>query len=202
MGTFAQIATGRRARKPAKLPLPHARFDAVRGEWEGPTADLAIVAITEAEYAEILGKARKYAQEHGVTAPEPGDDLYERGIMVHTLAAACIDAESPENDPKPFFSSASEIIASEVMTPEIVAYLYGIQQQHQDEYNPLVKELSAEEFMAGLIATAGGNPGFFLSSRPGTQWSFVHTLASQRLSSMTHESGSTGPTDAAPATRD
>lgn len=201
MGTFSKLVLGRRVRKLAKLPLAGARYDIDRGDWEGPSAAVALVAITEAEYGDALGKARKYAQERGVANPEPGDDLYERGLMIHTLAAACIDPDSPEDAPQPFFDGgAAQILASDTLTPEIVGYLYGLQQQHQDEHNPLVKDLSPAEFMAAVIKTAGGDPSFFVSSRPGTQWSFVRTLASLRVASMMHESPSSGFTDAAPPT--
>lgn len=200
MPSFHTIVQGPRKRKPARLPLSGARFNVERGEWEGPTIPLEVIALGDGEYAETLKFAREYALKRGVADPGPENELYERGKMVKTIALACLDIDVKDSEAPFFVGGTEEIEDSRTLLPEIVAYLYNVQQLHQDETNPLVKELSPAEYMAAMIHTAGGDPSFFVSSRPGTQWSFTRTLASQQLASMTRESGSGGHTDAAAST--
>jgi hypothetical protein len=189
MSKFSDIAEGTRARHPATLPLPGARVNAETGEWEGPTVALDLRALREDEYVQVLERARAFAVARGVAHPEPGDDIFERGKMVHTLAVACIDKDSPPEAPAPFFDGGWESIhRASNLTPEVVAYLALKQALFQDEVNPLATSQSPAEFMAAVIKTAGGDLGFFVNSRPGLQWSFTRTLASQLLALLADRS--------------
>lgn len=191
MARFSDVTKGRRARTPAVLPLPGAHVDPETGEWIGPTAKLAMRALREDEYDDVLANARAFAKKRGESA-EDGDDLYERGKMLHTLAIACLDADSPEDVPALFFDGGvDQIASSEIMCPEVIAYLYERQQLWQDEVNPLLKALQPNEFFAAAVAVAGGNMAFFVGMRPGMRWSFTRTLASQLLSSLANSSSST-----------
>jgi len=187
---FSDVTAGVRARKPIKLPLPGALVNSETGEWEGPTAVLDVRALRDDEYTDVLKEARAFAVSKGLESPENGDDLYEQGKMLHTLAIACIDTDSPKEDPQPYFDRGWEQIhSSEMMTPEIREYLYLQQQLWQDEVNPLLGSMSDAEFLAAAIKTAGGNQSFFVNSRPGTLWNFMRItarqlLASQQLSSV------------------
>lgn len=182
MGKFSNVVQGVRARKPIKLPLPGAQVDGDTGEWLGPTVELDVRVLREDEHTVVLKEALAFARKNGLEEPGDGDPLYEQGKMLHTLAIACIDRESPKEDPAPFFDGGWEhIYKSEVMTPEVVAYLYQQQQIFQDEVNPLLKTMSAGEYMAAAIKTAQGDMSFFVNSRPGMQWSFLRTTVRQLL---------------------
>lgn len=182
MAKFSTVVQGMRARKPIKLPLPGAQVDSESGEWLGPTVDLDVRAIREDEHTDVLAQAFAFARKHGLQEPGDGDPLYEQGKMLHTMAIACIDRESPKDAPAPFFDGGWEQIhKSEVMTPEVVNYLYLQQQMFQDEVSPLLKGMTPNEFMAAAIKTAGGDLSFFVNSRPGMQWSFLRTMARQLL---------------------
>lgn len=191
MGRFADVAKGTHARCPATLPLPGATCDPKTGEWVGAVHLLAIRVIHEEEHLEILAGALRYAKSKGVEKPTIDDPIYERALMVHTLAVACVDKDSPENASVPYFDSVAQILGSEVMTPEVVGYLFLKQQTLQDETSPLLKNLTNEEFLAAAIRTAAGDLAFFVNSRPGMQWSFMRTLASRLVASLADSSRST-----------
>ena len=194
MAKFADVCAGIRARKPILLPLPGAQIDSATGEWvaeEGKTVPLDIRALREDEYQDVLTFAMKWAKKHGLESPEDGDPLYERAKMIQTLALTCIDKDSPKNAPAPFFDGGFEQIrTSEIMTPEVIGYLYLQQQLWQDEISPLKKDMTPAEFLAAAVETAKGNMAFFVNSRPGALWNFTRTLASQLVSSLASSSQS------------
>jgi hypothetical protein len=186
---FSNVLQGPRARKPIKLPLPGAQVDPETGEWIGPTADLDVRPLREDEYTGVLKEALAFARKNGLTEPGEGDPLYEQGMMIHTLAVTCIDRESPKEDPQPFFDGGWEqIFKSEVISPEVLHYLYNQQQLWQDEVSPLLKTMNQVEFIAAAIKVAGGDQSFFVCTRPGMLWSFMHTLAKQLHDSLLRNS--------------
>ncbi len=178
MAKFSEVVQGARARRRIKLPLPGAQVDGETGQWTGPTAELDIRVLRDDEYIEVLTSALAFARKRGLDRPEDGDPLYERGRMLHTLAITCLDWEKAD---EPFFTGWEEITKSEVMTPEVVGYLYLQQQIFQDEISPLNKGMTPGEFYAAAVKTAGGDLSFFVNSRPGMQWTFVRFLASQLI---------------------
>ena len=185
MAKFSDVAAGARARRSIRLPLPGAQLDAESGAWLGPTAALDVRVLRNDEHTDILRDALAFARKRGLETPEDGDPLYEQGKMLHTLAVACIDCDSPKDAPQPYFDGGWEQIhASEVLSPEVLHYLYLQQQIFQDEVSPLLKGMSPMEFMAAAIKTAAGDMSFFVNSRPGMQWSFTRTLARQLLASQ------------------
>lgn len=187
MPTFSSIVAGPRARKRVTLPLPGSRFDVDAGKWEGPTIDVDMRPLRADEYDAALAGARDYAVSRGLAEPTDGDDLFDRGKMAHTLALACVDVDSPLDSPRPFFDGGVEqILTSEALTPEVLAYLYEQQQLVQDDASPLRKNLSPAEFTTAVLATAAGDMSFFVCMRPGTQWSFTRSLASLLAESMRH----------------
>lgn len=184
MGKFSTVVQGTRARKPVKLPLPGAQYNVEKNEWVGPVEDLVLRALRDDEHADVVTEAKAFAIKRGVENPEDGDPLYEKGKMLHTLALACLDKDSPLEKPEPYFDLGWEQIhKAENLTPEVIAYLYFQQQLWQDEVNPLNGSLNNTEFMAAAIKTAQGDMSFFVNSRPGIRWSFTRTLASQLVAS-------------------
>ncbi len=195
MAKFSDVTQGVRARKSIKLPLPGAQLDD-SAQWTGPTVDLDLRPLRDDEYAEILQHARAFAKERGVDDPKDDNEIYERGKMVHTLAIACIDKDSPLEKPEPFFDGGwKQVHTSELMTPEVVGYLYGQQELWQDEINPLIGDMQPEQFLAAAIKTAGGDMGFFVNSRPGMRWIFARTLSSQLVASLARRSPSSPPSE-------
>lgn len=191
MPNFSEVAAGIRARRPILLPLPGATVDEETGEWSGPTHPLDIRALNEGEHDEVLAAALAYCRSKGLERPEEGDAIYERAKMLHTIARACIDRDSPPENPQPFFDGGVEQIQkSEVMTPEVIGYLYEQQRLMQDDVAPLKKDMSPAEFFAAAVETAKGNISFFVNSQPGMQWNFVRTLASQFIASLESNSHS------------
>lgn len=188
MSKFSALTLGPRFRKAISLPLPGARVDPETGKWVGPTDELHVRALRDDEYADVLERALAFAREKGLEEPEDGDPIYERGKMVHTLAIACLDKDSPDSKPETYFDTWKQVHTSEIMTPEVVGYLYFQQQMVQEEASPLIKGLSPEEFLAAVLKTAQGDISFFVNSRPGVLWTFTRTLASQLLASQTRSS--------------
>lgn len=201
MAKFSTVVAGARARKRIQLPLPGAHVDAETGDWVGPTAELDVRALRDDEHTDVLREALGFARKRGLEKPEDGDALYERGKMLHTLAIACIDHESPPDNPQPYFDNGWEQIhKSDLMTPEVIGYLYLQQQVFQDEVSPLRKDMSPAEFYAAAISTAGGNMAFFVNSRPGVQWNFLRTLASQLVVSLAASSQRSPSSEPQPTT--
>jgi len=199
---YSSIIQGPRLRKTIDLPRPGASVDPETGAWCGPTLKLDVRPLRPDEHDAVIAKARAYAIANGSTDPGEDDELYQRGKMLHTLAIACVDVDSPANDPQPFFDGGvTQLLSSEELTPEVLAYLYEHQQIHQDECSPLLKKQTPAEFAAAVMRTAQGENGdmsFFVSSRPGMRWSFTLSMARLLASSMTLASLSSSPSEPHP----
>lgn len=191
MASFSTLAKGMRARKRVPLPLPGAHVDPETGKWVGPTIELDVRPLRNDEHASVLAGARAYAVEHGIAEPIDGDELYQQGKILHTLAVACLDVDSSETDPKPFFDGGvKQIVESDLLTPEVLSYLFLQQELVQDDANPLHKGIAPQDFVNAVMQVAGGGLDFFVNSRPGTLWSFMRTLASLHLNAQTRSAHS------------
>jgi hypothetical protein len=187
MGRFKSILAGPRQRKTITLPFPGARYDAALGKWEGHTDQLDVRALRSDEYDDVVSKATAFARAKGVEAPADGDELYERGRMLHTLIVSCIDKDSPLEAPIAYFESVDELQTSDLLLPETIAYLFQQQRMWQDEISPLRMNLSEEEYLDGISRTVQGDTDFFVSMRPGLQWSSFASMASQLVALKTRE---------------
>jgi hypothetical protein len=181
MGKYSSIVQGPRARKTIDLPRPGAVVNMETGAWRGPTIKLDVRPLRGDEHDQVLADAKKYAEKLGSTDPTEGEELFERGRLLHTLAIACVDTDSPVDAPQPFFDGGVEqILTADELTPEVLAYLYEHQQLWQDEVSPLVKSMTPAEFATAVVRTASGENGdmsFFVSARPGMRWSFTLSMA-------------------------
>lgn len=196
MSRFSKVIAGTRARVEGTLPLPGASIDPDTGKWEGRTERIHLRALNDNEHSDVLRDALAFAKSNGVENPEDGDPLYEQGKWIHTIARACIDPESPEDNPQRYFDGgADQIHQSEILTPEIIAYVFEQQRVHQDDVNPLTKTFTTEDYEKAIKQVAGGNLGFFVSMRRGLQWTFTRTLASQLLASRASSSSPTPPSE-------
>lgn len=189
MPNFGQIMKGTRARKRVDLPLAGAKYNLDSEKYDGRSVPVDLRSLTPGEHARVLEQARAYAIEHGVEDPNDGEALYEQGRILHTLAIACIDIDSSETDPKPFFDGGvAQIEKQEELSADHLAYLFEAQQLWEDEVSPRLKTLSQAEFLAGVFSTAQRNQGFFLNMQLGTRWSCFLTLADLHVISLTRKS--------------
>jgi hypothetical protein len=146
--------------------------------------------LTGLEEAAVLAKARGFAKERGVDDPRDGNPIYDLGQWVHTLAVACIDPESPEEAPRPFFEGgADQILASELLGRDVIAYLYEHQQSWQDEVSPRARTIGAAELVAHVVEVASTeDPTPFLRLVPALRWSLHRSMALALLTSPTLKS--------------
>lgn len=200
MASFGQIAKGTRARKRIQLPMGAAQFDPEIGTWGGgEIVDLDVRPINAVERSLVLERSRAFAKSKGVEDPTDGDELYDQARLLHTLAIACVDKDSPESDPKPFFDGGFEQLhTTELLTTDHIAYLFEQQQLWEDECSPRLKKQTPGQFMATILSIAGGDMSFFVGARPGMLWSFTRTLAALHANSLTPTSPSSS--DSAPST--
>lgn len=199
MPTFDSIAQGDEKRKPVTLPLLGATWDAERKAWDGPTVELEVCALTPGDDLEILRLANAFAKERGAVKLEVGDPTYDYAERLFTVLLACVDKDVPAPERKPFFSSVESILNSRLISQDAIELLYEHQQLHQGEVSPRAKDMSPAEYMATLVAVAGGNVDFFLAQRPSTRWVFTRTLAVQQLGLLTLKSESTSSDDSSSA---
>ena len=194
LSSLSQGASAR-ARKKVVFPLPGARWSPEEAGWEGATVDVDVMVLSPGEDEEVLRRAHADAKAAGIDKPTEGEPVYDRAILVHTVALAFVDHESPEASPAPFFASHEEVRTSSLMSTEVLLYLMEQQELWQDERSPRLKDLTPAEFLATLVGVAGGNAGFFVGQRPGTQWLFTRTLAERHLTLLTPTSddGSSSP---------
>lgn len=180
---FSQIIKGTRARKAFPLPMP-----------DGVEYEVALVPLSGSQEMQALADARKVATERGSAEPKAGDALYERALWACTLAAACIDPESPEAAPRPFFDGGVGQILDE-LDRDRIAYLFEAQQAWQDECAPRPGSMTGDEFLSNVLACARSEDGAelpFERWRPVLRRSFVRSLALQAVISLLPRSPS-GP---------
>jgi hypothetical protein len=176
MATFSQLAKGRRARKTVTFPLLAA---AVAEGTEPRELAVDVIVLSGLEDADVMGKARAFAKERGVDDPKDGNPIYDLALWAFTLAIACVDPESPETDPRPFFDGGAEqILASNLLGRDTIAYLYEHQQQWQDEVSPRARTVGPEELLAHVLAVASAeDPTPFFRLAPALRWTLHRSMA-------------------------
>lgn len=203
MPTFGQLAQGTRSRKAIPLGLGRARISPETGAWEtgdgGVLVELDVRPLNPLETSTVIERARAFAVSKGVKDPKDGDELYDDAKILHTLVLACLDHDSPPDAPRPFFEGGfDQLHGTELLLPDHIAYLYEQQQLWQDECSPRFMRQTPGQFMAGVVAAAGGDPSFFVGARPGMRWDSMRTLAAAYLNLMTLQSPTTS--DSSPST--
>ena len=175
---FAQLLKGSLARRAVEITI-------------GDTKQTVDVRPLNAfEIAGVLQRAKAFAAARGADADE-SSSIYELGLHIETLAVAVVDHDSPEDKPVPFFDSVTQLLESELLTPEHIAFLYAHYETWADDCSPRDKELGPADFMRLIALSAGGDMSPFCSLRPGTQWASFRSLASLYLRSLTDKSSDT-----------
>jgi hypothetical protein len=181
---FAEVVRGTRADVAAELP----RFDGQPEEM--PPIKAAVRALNGVEEDAILVAAMNHAKAQGVAEPKSGEPIYDFALMVETVAAAYVDPDSPVNDRVKMFDSVD--LVRKWYGREAIAYLYEVQQHHQDKVAPTALRLSPIEYAIGAEVLGGESEtealSFFFKLRPGLRWNLLRTLAVQRMSLLAPKS--------------
>lgn len=187
MGKFSSIVAGPKRRRTITLPFVGAEYDSIKNEWGGPLDTLDIRCLLPHEYNLVVEQARAFAKSPHAMELRDDDELYERGRMLYTLLITCVDKDSPLDAPTSYFETVEQMQESHILLDSTLHYLYQHQRMWQEECSPIRANLSEEEYLAGIITSAKGQTDFFVSMRPGTQWSCFARMASQLSSLMMRE---------------
>lgn len=186
MSRFHQIAKGTANVKRITFPF------------EGKEEPVGVRVMTGAELGATIRGAREYAEANGLKTPKAGDELYDLGLMVHTLLIACVDA-ADEGKRAPYFASAAEIL--ENLDPDRITLLYEEQQLWQDECSPRPSTVSSDDYFSMVLRLAGweaGQPDPLLRWRPTSRAIWARTIAAQFLNSLKSKSASTSDSGGTP----
>ena len=127
----------------------------------------------------MLAKARAFVISKKLPEADEGHSAFEYARAIFTLLVACVDPESREDAPEPFFDSAEQILHNERLHRDNLLALFESQQMWQDEVSKQPLTWSDEEFDR-LIGACEGDDAFpFVNLRPGKRWAFVRFLVSR-----------------------
>ena len=186
---FAQIQKGTRARKTVTI-------EGIEDE-QGKPVPIDVRPLNGVEQGEVLSKARAFAVEKGVKEPKDGEPIYELGKQVHTLLLGCIDTDSPQDAPRPFFGSAADVLE---LTRDVRCFLFEHQEMWEDWCAPRPSRLTDGELQklaAEMCAADEGDDLPFLRLRPVLRWTLVRTLALLHLISPPPKSAPTSISETA-----
>lgn len=146
------------------------------GEAEPEPVWVGFRLLTGLEAGAILEGAREYAKGRGIEDPKPGNELYELGKAIHTLAVACVDADAPD---EPFFDGGvQQIQASPELGRDGILALAEQHEAYQDACNAELLKLSPEEVWAAVKELAGPNGLPFCERlRPGLRATLLRSMA-------------------------
>jgi len=214
MGRYSNIQKGKRARRVVPFPRPNTRcpllvpvpkLDAQRGADAAQRAtvqggiapvapddekeDLVALVVLTDEEDDVLAQARAYAISKGIADPKPNEPIYDLAVMRYTLLYGCVDPDSPEDAPTPFFDSVEQIRKN--MSRDEIVHLYAQHEFWQDEVAPRAKTFESEDhFYAWVVKTAESESpsDFFESIGPALLWRSVRTMARQLILSLADKS--------------
>jgi len=174
MARFKDVARGVLARQRFDLALI-----------DGTSWAVDIVPLIGEHEADVLVGARAFAKARGVEEPKRGDELYELGLWVHTLLAACLDPDEPTKPVRAFDSIEQMLDRTTGLDRDRIAFLFEAQQRHQDACSFRKRGLDIGEFINEVIAHAvkEEDPAElpFEQWAPATRRSFVRTLCVQYM---------------------
>ena len=193
MASFSQLAKGTRARRRIALPLGDTKADpAMATGWSGEVTALDVRPLSPAKRPTSSSARSRFAKERGLTEPGPEDALYEFGLQLHRIALACIDKDSPEDKPAPFFDGGVEPDSSRARRSRAITSLTSMSTPSRSKTNARracsewTLRLSSRPRSKRREATCS----LFCSFGRGTQWSFARSLAVLALSSLQSKSPS------------
>lgn len=186
MAKWATLTRGKRARK------KDVSFTSLESD-EPVLLDLKV--LDGADDAAVLEYATMFAKSKGGDAKD-GDELFEYGKARKTVELACIDKDSTDDKPEPFFASMDEVDAA-LDRDRILSLAYQ-QKLFQAIASPFKYAMTDDEFADAIVDIAfreEGDPGPFASWPPQLQWSFTRILAFRFVRSQTHNSSTSSSVD-------
>ena len=184
---FSQAELGNRAERAIEFTI------------KGVPVSFAIRPLTGAEEGLALSRATEYAKSKNATKAEPGNPIFDLGLMVNALALACVDVDSPPEARTLYFDGGAEQIFANLDTEEI-AFLHARYELWQEECSPSKKARSGAELIALLVKIVEAEDDLpFVQARPGTLWTLLRITGSLCLSSpglrsqLGSRSDTTGP---------
>ena len=183
---FSQAELGTRAERPIEFTI------------KGTPVSFALRPLTGAEEGLALSRATEYAKAKNAAKVEPGNPIFDLGLMVHALAIACVDVDSPAAARAPYFDGGAEQIFANLDTEEI-AFLHARYELWQEECSPSKRAQSGAELVAMLVKIVEAEDDLpFVSARPGMLLSLLRITGSLCLRSpelrsqlSSHSAGST-----------
>jgi hypothetical protein len=139
---FSNVVRGARAVQPISLRLPGGRVLRCGVRPLHPEVEVPLVTA----------EARRRAGEDGGGAA-PGEPIFEGWLYALTLACACIDLDTPDGTPEPFFDGGPEQIRAH-LDGETIRQLYRTQVAFQAECLVLDVEGDVADRLLGLDAGA------------------------------------------------
>lgn len=175
-------------------------------EIRGAPCSFAIRPLSGSEEAAVLSRATEYAKTKGADRVEPGNALFDLGIMVNALALACVDTESPTADRTPFWDGgASQIEAN--LDSEQITFLYARYELWQSECSPSQKIQTGTQLIETLVKIVEAEDDLpFVQARLGSLWTLLRItgrlcLASPELRSHLGSLYGTSGSDTKPETK-
>jgi hypothetical protein len=152
-------------------------------EFRGSSCSFAVRPLTGDEDGRALEGAASFAAERKEPNARPGSPLFDLGLMVHSLALACVDTDSPPEARTPFFTGgAAEILGA--LGQEDIAFLYARYEAWQAECSPTRTAASGVELVGRLIKIVEDDSDLpFSQLRPGQAWILLRTTAALVLNS-------------------
>lgn len=147
-----------------------------------------LVPLTASEESEAIEFAIAHAKKHGIEKPAPGDPLYDIGLMAKTVELGVLDADSPPEKRESISAGGVEDVLA--LDRDTIAYLFTLQQKHQQETSIARHEMTQEELVASIREfTLDRGDELFFSLSPSMQWSCMHFMASLLVDLLALKSG-------------
>lgn len=139
---------------------------------------LCLRIVRPSEDVEALSWARAFAKGKGIEDPTEDEPIYSKALMAARLRRACVKPGSDPKAPTPLFDSEEEIMSSDHLGDDRVAYLYELYEIWRDEVSPLEKVIDAAKAMKLAEEVWGSRtPAPFVRLRPGLRWICARTWA-------------------------
>ena len=178
---FSEVRLGTLAEKPVSFAHREA------------TIKFAFRPLDGVEAAAVHEKATEFARSRKADKCEPGNPIYDYGVMVHSIALAAVDVDSPKDHRELYFDGGVDAVLG-AFGQEESAYLYAIYEAWQGECSPTVRQMSSAQMVESLVKLAEDDSSLFFSTlSPAITWRLLRFSASQWLRSHVLSSRSSTP---------
>lgn len=183
--------------KRGKRAITEASFVTLNGD----VAKCGLRVLLGEDHAAAIQSARDYSKARGLDKPADGEPLYELGKAVHLVLLAAVDLDDPTGETPFFDGGEAQVLAG--LDVERIFLLKEKQLAWQDECLGTPSKISADAYIAAVFECASAAEGAslpFESWQPVLRRSFVRSLATQLVSSLTGKSPSGSAFDGKPPT--